>query len=322
MRAAVPPAAVLDLLRSTGPGRENHLVVPLSNGEPVAVLDAIEDAAADGALPGPVTVHQMHVLRDRRYLHGEFGDRMRHVSYFLSPVTRGPYAERHVDLVPNNFSEVPDLINLRATDPIVVCTVSPPDRHGYFSMGTNADYGASFIGRARFFVEANPNMPRTFGRNQIHISQVEGWCESDQPLVEVEPVVPDEIDRRIGDLVASRVPNAATIQTGIGAIPNAILDSLAGHRDLGVHTELISDGLVNLVESGVVNGVRKRINRTKMVGTFALGTKRLYDFIGDNTAIEMWPVRYVNNPRTISQEPGFVSINATLMIDFLGQCAS
>ena len=300
-------------------GAAVDIVVPLAVGEPVTILDAIE-AAAD-TLQG-VRVHQMHALHDRPYLHGAFGDRLRHVSYFLSPVTRDRFAAGTVDLVPNHFSEVPDIMMLRCPDPLVVAAVSPPDRHGYFSLGTNSDYVASFIGRARFFVEANAQMPRTFGRNQIHVSQVVGWCEADYPLVEVPPAEPDAIDRRIGALVAERIRDGVTIQTGIGAIPNAILANLGNHRDLGVHTELLSDGLVDLVESGVVNGVLKRLNRTKVVGTFALGTRRLYDFLADNTAIELWPVRYVNNPRIVAGEPNCVSINATLAVDFLGQCAS
>jgi acyl-CoA hydrolase len=312
--APVPASAVLEHL---GVGAD--VVVPLAVGEPVTVLDAIE--AAGGTLQG-VRVHQMHALHDRPYLHGAFGDQLRHVSYFLSPVTRDCFAAGTVDLVPNHFSEVPDIMMLRCPDPLVVAAVSPPDRHGYFSLGTNSDYAASFIGRARFFVEANAQMPRTFGRNQIHVSQVVGWCEADYPLIEVPPAEPDAIDRRIGGLVAERIGDGVTIQTGIGAIPNAILANLGNHRDLGVHTELLSDGLVDLVEAGVVNGVRKRLNRTKVVGTFALGTQRLYDFLADNTAIELWPVRYVNNPRIVAGEPNFVSINATLAVDFLGQCAS
>lgn len=313
----VPPVsadAVIDHVRPN-----SDLIVPLAVGEPITVLDALE-AHAD-RLEG-VKVHQMHALQDRPYLHGAFGDRLRHVSYFLSPVTRSCFAAGTIDLVPNHFSEVPDLMKLRTHDPLVLVAASPPDRHGYFSLGTNSDYVSSFIGRARFFVEANAQMPRTFGRNQIHVSQVQGWCEADYPLHEVTPAEPDEIDCAIGALVAERIPDGATIQTGIGAIPNAILSSLRNHRDLGVHTELLSDGLVDLVESGVVNGVRKQLNRTKVVGTFALGTKRLYDFLADNTAIELWPVRYVNNPRIIAGEPNFVSINATLAVDFLGQCAS
>jgi acyl-CoA hydrolase len=165
-------------------------------------------------------------------------------------------------------------------------------------------------------------MPRTFGRNQLHVTQLEGWCESDRGLIDVAPVAPSDVDCTIGELVADRIPDGATIQTGIGAIPNAIMASLTGHRNLGIHTELISDGVVDLMESGVVNGVQKRLNRTKAVGTFALGTQRLHEFLHENPAIELHAVRYVNDPRIISGEPGFVSINATLSIDFLGQCAS
>jgi len=210
----------------------------------------------------------------------------------------------------------------RTSDPLVVAAASPPDRHGYFSLGVSADYTSSFIGRGRFFLEVTEHMPRTFGRNQLHVSQVVGWCRSDRPLVEVPPRQPDGVDHAIADYVAERIPNGATIQTGIGSIPNAIMAALADHRDLGIHTELLSDGVVDLIEAGVVNGVRKDLNRTKTVGTFALGTERLYRFLHENTAIELWPVRYVNDPRIISRERGFVSINATLSVDFLGQCAS
>jgi acyl-CoA hydrolase len=165
-------------------------------------------------------------------------------------------------------------------------------------------------------------MPRTFGRGQLHLTQVEGWCRADYPLIEVEPDVPTPRDRAIADLVAERIPDGATLQSGIGGIPNAVMEGLVGHRDLGVHTELMSDGLVDLIERGVVTGVRKVVNRTKVVTTFALGTQRLYDFLHENSAVEFWPVRYVNNPRVIGQEPHFVSINATLQVDLLGQCAS
>ena len=314
--AAGTADAVLDHIRRGG-----HLIVPLGNGEPVALLDAIEAAAARGDIDD-VTVHQMHALRDRPYLHGEYGDRLRHVSYFLSPVTRFCFRNGTVDLVPNHFSEVFSHMQRRTTDPLVIACASPPDRHGYFSLGVSADYTASFIGRGRFFLEVNEFMPRTFGRNQIHISQIEGWYCNDAPLIEVPPPEIDDDDRTIAAHVAERIPNGACLQTGIGAIPNAIMTALAGHRDLGVHTELLSDGLVDLVELGVVNGVRKLHNRTKVVGTFALGTSRLYDFLHENTAIELWSARYVNDPRLLSREQNFVSINATLSVDLLGQCAS
>ncbi len=301
--------------------RHGHLIVPLGNGEPVALLDAIEAAAAEGVIDG-VTVHQMHALHDRRYLHGAFGERLRHVSYFLSPITRQCFRDGTVDLVPNHFSEVYSLMQRRAVDPLVIACAAPADRHGYFSLGVSADYVASFIGRARFFLEVNSHMPRTFGRNQIHISQIEGWYRHDAPLIEVPPPALHANDHTIAAYVAERIPNGACLQTGIGAIPNAIMSALSDHRDLGVHTELLSDGLVDLVERGVVNGVRKLHNRTKVVGTFALGTNRLYEFLDENTAIELWSARYVNDPRLLSREQNFVSINATLSVDFLGQCAS
>lgn len=315
---AAPTSAqgVLSHLRDT-----HDVIAAIANGEPCATLDAIEAAAAVAEI-GPIRVHQMHALHDRAYLHGAYGDRLRHVSYFLSPVTRGPYREGHVELVPNHFSDVATLMAHRTRDPLVVAACTLPDRHGYFSLGVGADYVASFIGRARIFLEANARMPRTFGRNQIHISQVVGWCRSDRRLVEVPPPPLTDIDRSIADLVAERIPDGACLQIGIGAIPDAILSALGEHRDLGVHTELVSDGLIELIEAGVVNGVRKQHNRTKVVATFALGTQRLYDFLHENNAVELWSARYVNSPVLVGREPNFVSINATLAVDFLGQCAS
>jgi acyl-CoA hydrolase len=311
------PVAAVAVLDHIGPRAD--LVLPLANGEPVAVMDAIE---AQAEHLESVRVHQMHALHDRRYLRGELGEHLRHVSYFLSPITRAPFAAGHVDLVPNHFSEVYAVMKARTVDPLVLAAASPMDRHGYFSLGVSADYVSSFIGRARFFLGVNPNMPRTFGRNQIHHSQVVGWCEDERPLIELAPPPVDDIDHRIAAYVAERIADFATVQTGIGAIPNAIMGALAGHRDLGIHTELLSDGVIDLVERGVVTGVRKVLNRTKTVGTFALGTKRLHDFLHENSAVELWPVRYVNDPRVIANEKNFVSINATLAVDFLGQCAS
>jgi acyl-CoA hydrolase len=313
-----PPQAVLDYLGPTG-----DIIVPLANGEPVSLLDAIEAAAErEPDRFTAVRVHQMHNLHDRPYLHGAFGDRLRHVSYFLSHVTRPCFAAGTIDLVPANFSEMRHVLTGNTKDPLVLAAASPIDRHGYFSLGVSADYAASFIGRARFFLEANRQMPRTFGRNQLHVSQVLGWTEVDRPLVWSDPAPTDDIDTRIAAFVAERVPDGATLQVGIGSTPNAIIAALRGHRHLGVHTELLSDGIVDLVEAGVVTGVRKRLNRTKSVGTFALGTQRLHRFLDDNPAMELWPVSYVNDPRIIAGEPDFVSINATLTVDLLGQCAS
>jgi acyl-CoA hydrolase len=309
-----PVEAVFDLIEDGA-----DLIVPLANGEPVAVLDAIE-ANADRWLG--VRIHQMHAVHDRPYLHGALRQHLAHVSYFLSPVTRPAFYERGCELVPNNFSEVPRLLRETTRCSLVLAAAAPMDRHGYFSLGTSCDYVAPFIGKAPFFLEVNAKMPRTFGGNQVHVSQVEGWIEVDRPLVEVPPTTPSDIDERIAAHIVDRVPDGATIQAGIGSIPSALLRGLRGHRDLGVHTELLSDGLMELVELGVVTGTRKRVAPGKAVTTFALGTQQLYDFLHENAAVEFLPVDHVNDPRVIAEEDCFVSINATTEVDLVGQCAS
>jgi acyl-CoA hydrolase len=165
-------------------------------------------------------------------------------------------------------------------------------------------------------------MPRTFGHNQIHVSQVVGWCEADRPLEEVPVVAPDERDRAIAAAIVERVPDRATLQVGIGGVPNAVLEGLREHRDLGIHTELLTDGIVDLVERGVVTGTHKRLRRNKIEATFCLGTQRLYDWLHDNGAVELLPVDHVNDPRRIARQEDFISINATTEVDLYGQCAS
>jgi acyl-CoA hydrolase len=311
---AQPADAVLEHI-----GRGTELIVPIANGEPVTVLDAIEQATDR---LDAVRVHQMHALHDRAYLHDAYPGRLRHVSYFLSPITREAFHRGELDLVPNHFSEVPAILSAWAERALVVAAASPPDRHGYFSLGTNADYSASFIGRVPFFLEANPQMPRTFGRNQLHMSQIVGWCEADYPLVEIAPVAPNDLDHRIAEHVCGCIPDRATIQVGIGGIPNAVLAGLTDHHDLGVHTELLSDGVIDLAERGVLTGTYKVRRPGKIVTTFALGTHRLYDFVNENAIVDFQPVDWVNDPRVIATIPNFVSVNATTEVDFLGQCAS
>ena len=294
------------------------LIVGAANGEPVTVLDALE--AESGRLSG-VTLHQMLALRKRRYMHGDF-DGMRHVSWFLSPANRGAFHEGACELVPNNFSDVPHLMRRSTRRSLALAASSPSDRHGYFSLGADAEYLAAMIGEVPFYLEANHRMPRTFGENQVHLSQVAGWCEADYPLVELPGRPTRETDRRIAGYVAERIPDGATLQAGIGAIPNEVLGLLGSHAGLGVHTELLSDGFVDLVERGVITGANKLTHRNKIITTTALGSQRLYDFVDENPGVEFWPVSYTNDPRNIAKEDHMVAVNATLEVDFLGQCAS
>jgi acyl-CoA hydrolase len=308
-----PPADALDHIAAGA-----DVIVGLGNGEPKTVIDAIE---AGAERLEDVRLHQMLPLRDRPYIEGEIPS-LRHVSWFLSPHDKAAFNRGDCDLVPNNFSEVPALMRRTTREPIVLAAASAPDQHGYFSLGCHAEYAAAMIGEMPFFLEVNARMPRTFGENQIHVSQILGWCEADYPLVELPPRPSRDADRRIAELVAERIPDGATIQAGIGAVPDLVLSLLADHRDLGVHTELLSAGFVDLVEKGAVTGTRKRTHRNKLITTSAVGDQRLYDFVADNPGVEFWPVDETNDPARIAAEPHFTAINATIEVDFLGQCAS
>ena len=308
-----PAEAVLELI-----GEGADVIVGLANGEPMTVVDAIEGGA--DSLQA-VRLHQMFPLRDRRYFHGEVPN-LRHVSYFLSPHLREPFHKGTCELVPNNFSDVPRLMRDVTKLSLLVAAASPPDRHGFFSLGPDAEYSAALAGEMPVFLEANAQMPRTFGENQIHVRDIAGWCEADYPLVEVPPAPASPIDVRIAELVAERIPDGATLQVGVGSVPDQVLALLAERKDLGVHTELFGEGFIDLVESGAITGARKATHRHKVITTTALGTQRMYDFVADNPGVEFWPVEYTNDSRNIGREPQMTSVNATLEVDFLGQCAS
>ena len=294
------------------------VVVPLANGEPDTLMAALDTAGP--TLEG-VRVHQMHSLRDRPYLHGVHPG-LRHISYFLSHVTRPCFAEGGIDFAPAHFSEMSHILDHVAPSPLVVAAAAMPDRHGWFSLGLNADYVARLIGKAPFFLECNPQMPRTRGENQVHVSQIAGWVEADYPLLEMPAAKVGDKDRVIGDMIAERIPDGATIQVGIGSIPAAAISALRNHRNLGVHTELLSDGLAELFAAGVITGSEKVTRPGKMVTTFAMGTKAFYDFVDDNAAVEFLPVDWVNDPRIIGRSRCFASINATAEVDVLGQANS
>ena len=175
------------------------IIVPLANGEPRLLIEAIDRAAADERIDR-VRIHQMHAAYDHPHLHGSYGERLRHVSYFLSAVERAAYADGGCNLVPAHFSDMPRLLRRTTTCSLLVAKAAPPDRHGFFSLGTNADYSARFLGEIPVFLEVNPNMPRTFGENNVHVSQIVGWCESDYPLLDFAPAPAGDLDQRIAAL--------------------------------------------------------------------------------------------------------------------------
>jgi acyl-CoA hydrolase len=310
----VAPAAVLDHIR---PGTD--LIVQADNGEPVTVLDAIEAAA--GKLER-VTVHQALAVHDRRYHAGAFGDRLHHVSYFLSPKLREHFERGTIDLMPNDLSRIPGILRERTRDPLLLVSVSPPDRHGYVSLGSTALYAAAFLGEARVFAEVNRRMPRTTGRNQLHLSRVVGWTEADYPLWSPPPVAITDTDRAIAGFVAERIPHGATLQIGIGAVPDAVANLLVEHRDLGIHSEFLADGLRRLVQAGAATGALKRRERFQAVTTVSFGSPEMYSFLDDNRHVLFWPADETNDVRAIAAHSKFCAVNATMQVDLLGQCAS
>jgi itaconate CoA-transferase len=222
--------------------------------------------------------------------------------------------------VPNYFYQIPRLFTEFIPIDSFVITVSPMDKFGYFSLGTNNDYSSTVLRNCRWsVVEVNKNMPRVFGESLVHVSEVGAIVEHDAPLPEFPEHAPQPEDEKIGQAVAELIPDGATIQMGIGGIPNAVARFLSNRKDLGIHTELLCDGMVDLIKKGVVTGRRKSIHKHKNVFTVALGTKALYEFMDDNPSMESYPASYCNNPTVIAQNENMVSVNSAIEIDLYGQ---
>lgn len=294
------------------------IIIPLGNGEPDALLSEI-DTHLDSF--SSLKFHQILELKDRKYMHKIY-PHIEYHSYFMNGYARKAFYDGTIELVPNHFHKVPQIIESRVRKPLMVCQTSPMDQDGYFSLGTGADYAAYFIGKVPIIIQVNEFMPRTFGANKVHISQILGYVQYNQPLFELPSVKVRDIDVTIAEYIAEHIENGSTLQVGIGGIPNAVISLLKNHRDLGIHTEMLTDGIAELYENGVITGLKKKTHPGKIVATFVLGSKKLYDFVHQNEVLEMLPVEYVNNPLNIAREDNIISINATTEVDFYGQCAS
>lgn len=222
--------------------------------------------------------------------------------------------------VPATFHQVGRLLTEQIEPHCFMVTVSPMDKHGYFSLGTNADYGASVIRKAnKVVVEVNENMPRTFGECSVHITEVDAVVEHHTPLTEIPPHPPSATDIKIAHLIADRINNGDTLQMGVGGVPSAVLSLLKNHKDLGLHSELFCPAVVELIQSGVINGKQKSWMQHKHIFTLALGDKAMYDFMDDNPSIVGYPASWVNNPSIIQKNNNMVSVNAAIEVDLSGQ---
>jgi len=299
----------------------NTIVVPTGVGEPPALLTALSEQRRDFR---GVEVVQILPLRKYGYFDPETAEHVRHTAYFYGGASRPGGQEGWIDFIPNYFSEIPTLIkrDLIPAD-VVFSMASPMDQHGYFSLSLGADYTMAAVEKARAIVlEVNPNVPFANGDCHVHISQVAALVESDEPVLEVGLPKIGPVQEAIGKYVADLIPNGATLQIGYGGIPDAVVMQLTDKHDLGIHTEMVGDGIMTLVEAGVVTNRKKNFHHGKMLATFALGSKKLYEFMHRNPALEMHPVDFTNDPYLAGQNDNLHAINATMQIDLLGQCGS
>jgi acyl-CoA hydrolase len=312
----VTPEDAIDQLRNG-----DFIVVPTGVGEPPTLLTALSEQRRRFQ---DIKVAQILAVRKFDYFDPETVDHVRHMAFFFGGASRAGGQKGSVDFIPCSFSDIPVMIQ-RGQIPadVVFSMASPMDEKGFFSLSLGPDYTMAAVAKARAIVlEVNPNVPFAYGDCQVHVSQVSALVESSEPVMEVGLPKIGPVQQAIGKYVADMIDDGSTLQIGYGGIPDAVVMQLTAKHDLGVHTEMIGDGIMTLVESGAITNRKKNYLPGKMVATFALGSQKLYQFMERNPSIEMHPVDFTNDPYLAAQNDKLVSINATLQIDLLGQCGS
>jgi len=300
------------------------LVHAMAVGEPPALLGAIADRVRSGHLQDIKVFSLLPMAHaGRTILAPDLADKIHHYSWFVSASDRELVRSGRYHFVPNEFHQIPRLCREFMEIDAALTTVSPMDKAGFFSFGATNDYISTAARCARrLIVEVNPRMPRVFGDSLLHVSEVDAVVEYDAPLLEVTPTSPKPEAEIIGGLIAQLIPNGATLQLGIGGIPNAVCHYLANHQDLGIHTELMCPGMVHLIKKGVITGRQKSLHPRKHVFTNALGDREMFEFMHDNPSMESYPVSYTNAPHIVAMNDKMISINSTIEVDLLGQCNS
>jgi itaconate CoA-transferase len=305
-----------------------RLSMGMAMTEPPALLKALADRAAAGKVDDlRIYYYESTKIAGETVLRYELAERIHPYCMFVTPVERALIKRGEQDghrkvltYVPTNFSQSPRILTEHIGIDTFLVTVSPMDQHGYFTFGTGNDYSSKVARTARhLIVEVNNNMPRVYGSlAQLHVSEVETIVENHVPLLEAPVHKPEPEDPVIGKMIAEMVPDGACLQMGVGALPDLVCSQLRDRKDLGIHTEALCPGMIDLVYAGVVTNRRKRLNPGKTVFTFAMGQKAMYQFLDNNPGVESHPVDYVNDPSIIAQNDAVVSINAALQIDLTG----
>lgn len=296
---------------------------PTGLEEPTAICEAVAARAMRGELTG-VVHHATLSVKGGPFMKPELKGKYDYVSWFTGGPGRKGIQEGIHTYIPNNYSTIPGL--WRDVQPrldVFYAEVSPMDKHGYFSCPmAGAEVVAMREKASIILLYVNDQMPRVMGDCLIHISQVTALCESSRPLLVLNNPPLSDDDKKIGQMIADEVCDGATLQLGIGGIPNAVGVLLKDKKDLGLHTEMFTDSMVDLLECGAVTNMKKPIHVGKTVATLAWGSKKMYDFMDDNPAFEMYPVSYINNPAVIAQHDNFVSVNSCVEVDLFGQICS
>lgn len=288
--------------------------------EPQVLVKAMAARAADLR---DVNVLHILTLGEAPYVAPEMAQSFRHTAFFIGHNTRQAVQEGRADFMPIFLSEIPGLFERRLPLDWALVQLSPPDKHGYCTVGVAADVVVSAIRHARHVVaEINPRMPRTWGNTIIHVSRLHAAVAVDYPLPQLKPEAVDETSRAIGKHVAGLIDDGDCLQLGIGGIPNAVLSELRHHRHLGLHTEMLSDGIVDVIEAGALDCSKKNYHPDKAICSFAMGTQRLYDFIDDNPFIESYGNEFVNDPFNVAKNDRMVAVNSAIAIDLTGQVNS
>ncbi len=306
------------------------IALGMAVSEPPALLAALAARVEAGNL-ADLKLWYFHSLlhAGTTLLRYELLDRVRPHCMFLSPIERALIQRSKgemrapIEFVPVAFSESSRLLSERIQLDAFVTTVSPMDRNGWFTFGTSNDYATTAARSAKqLIVEVNPNMPRVFGDSLLHISEVDAIVENEAPLFEAAYPAAASEDETIATMIADMVEDGACLQMGIGTLPNAVCAKLAGHKELGIHTELMTPALAALIQCGAVTNRRKATYPGRSVFTFAMGDRAFYDFLDDNPSMHSAPVQIVNDPRHIAKNDNVVSVNATLQVDLGGACNS
>lgn len=271
-----------------------------------------------------VRIYHLHTEGDAPYTNPDYQDSFHVRSFFVGSNCRNATNNGQADYIPSFLSEIPLMIRTGVIPiDVVLVHVSPPDQHGYCSMGVSVDASKAAVDTAKVVIaQINPQMPRTHGDGLIHLSRFDAFCEVDEALPELKPHALTEEESLIGKYVADMIPDRATLQMGIGAIPDAVLGCLHNHKDLGVHTEMFSDGVIPLVEKGVINNRFKPKHKDVIVSGFIVGSRKLYDFVDDNPIIRMLDIQYVNDTAVIRKMPNMISINSAIEVDITGQVSA